>query len=107
MLCKDGAVRLTYSSGREWADVGQVDRGLAMTVSPDNSRVYAVRPGSSDCAGVEVVRVSSKNTVLSCARTDVSPGAIKASLSMTSDSTWLAIGDQMLRSTDLKTWKQP
>lgn len=73
VLCKEGAVRQTYSSGREWADVGQVDAGLALTVSPDNSRVYAVRPGSSDCAGVEVVRVSSKNSVLSCTRTDASP----------------------------------
>ena len=94
VLCEGGAVRMTYSSGREWIDAGQVDTALALSVVPNTNRAYAARTGGSDCAGVQVVRVDpngGSNAVTSCAKVDLGSGTPAASLSMTDKGGWLAV----------------
>jgi hypothetical protein len=106
VLCADGLVRSTTSNGSVWNTVGTVDGGAALgvsTVSP--SETYAVRLGSADCAGVQVLRVG-KRVATSCIHVAVPTEPGRIAMSMTKGGGWLIIGNTTMRSTDdLVTWK--
>jgi hypothetical protein len=104
VLCGDGRVMKTASGGSSWSGAGRVKGAVALAVSPAGAgHNYVIRRGGPGCAGLQLVRASVPARILSCAVGDA-PADAPASLSLTTKGAWLAVGNEVLHSPDLRSW---
>lgn len=104
VLCGDGSVLKTASGGSTWSGAGRVKGAVALAVSPaDTGQTYVIRRGGPGCAGLQLVRTSVPARIVSCAASDA-PADAPASLSLTAKGAWLAVGNEVLHSPDLRSW---
>ena len=105
VLCADGGVRSTTTTGTSWSDSGQVTAAVALAALPASPEyTYVVRVDAADCDGIQLWRVD-RSVATACIRVrlPVDPGQI--SISLVKGGGWLAVGDTTMRSTDnLATW---
>ncbi len=106
-LCADGRLMRSIDGGARWSQSAAVDGALALSVRPEKAgpTAYVARV-TSQCAGVEVARVSGRSAAkVACVETDAATAAGRVSVSVVDSAGWLSVAGQTWRAgPNLASW---